>query len=372
MVSGSLEPGSVGSGAAKRPEVAFVDAVTAVFPGTVLVEPSPWRGAYWESRARQRVARERERAERRAAAEPRPAPARNLEQVTHDPHGPPDLPEVMEGGPTCLGQPGVKVTVYSDVVRVSLYRSGSGTAGVRAGGGSARDADASSGHSSEKPSDVPGGSRSGSSIARSRKLVVHRARCLQACAMWTFTKRGKFATVDELWAAWRAFSKSAVRRFGEKWRYVAVPELHADGETWHLHVLVDRFYMVETLRILWGRALGGTGRERGDQTKGNVHVKASRSRGATARRFASYVAKYVGKGFERGGSGRRLFSASAGLHPREVARGRSPVDVGLVEFADSVGRWLRERFGVERFFPRFLLRNSWECAIADCPLPRAA
>ena len=266
---------------------------------------------------------------------------------------------------------GAKVTSYPDGLRVVLFRSGQRGAAVTAAG-SVRDADSSSGTSERSISSSDAAERLSSSIARSRRLVVHRARSLNPCAMWTFTRRGKFESSADAWAVWARFARLMRLRFGAGWRYVAVPELHGDGETWHLHVLVDRFYMVETLRVLWQRALGGTGQERGDQTLGNVHVKASRTRRASARRFAAYVSKYVGKGFERSGANRRVFAASVGLRPIAATRWHCPYDIGLGEFIDSFERWLRESFGVARFWPRILVRESWECAIADCPLPAAA
>lgn len=333
----------------------------------------PWKGAFWERRdavSRERWSRGlvRERPPEAAAARE----VRNLEEVTLKPQ-PSDeiLPDVVEGAPCSIGQLGVKVTTYPDGVRVVLYRSG--PVQVSGAGGLARAAGSLGVEDSKQSKSVSADAeRSAASVARSKRLVVHRARALGVAAMWTFTKRGKFKSSDEVWAAWRAFTKIMRRRYGGAFRYVAVPELHADGETWHLHVVVDRIYMVESLRILWQRALGGTGRERGDQTKGNVNVKGSRARGSSSRRFASYIAKYVSKGFERGGANRRVFAASVGISPVVVTRWRCPHDLGLIEFTDSVGEWLRDAHGIQRFFPRLFFRDGWECAIAECPLPAVA
>lgn len=290
---------------------------------------------------------------------------RNLEEVTLEDR--PSLPDIAVGAPH-RGQLGCKVATYADgSIRAVVYRSRA-TSGKS--GSSVLNADSSESESRKGPSSSAS-ERSAASLQRSKRLVVHRARALNAQFLWTFTKRGKFESCDAVWAAWWRFARLMRKRFGKSFRYVAVPELHNDGETWHLHCLFDRFYMVESLRVMWHRALGGSGTERGDQTPGNFNAKSLRARGSARRRAAHYIAKYVGKGFERGGANRRVFSASAGLHPTHVAQWRCPVDEGIVGFTDSVGGWLREHFGLARAYPRFLFRRSWECAVIDTALPTA-
>lgn len=290
-----------------------------------------------------------------------PHGAPSLEDVTLDPHAlVAPLPDVADGA----GHPEqltCKVIVYSDGVRASVYRARQ----KRAASGFAPDAD---GSSDQQGSTLTDSERSEASIRRSRALVVHRVRCLGAYALWTFTKRGKFASADECWAAWRAFCQNFMRRFKRKCKYVVVPELHADGETWHLHAVFPERFDVVALRILWQRALGGRGNERGEHTLGNVDVKALRGRGATARGIAGYVAKYVGKGFERSSTNRRVFASSSGLHPNRTAYWRCPWDAGFVEFVDFVGRRLLLDFGVERIFPRYYFKPKFQWALIDAPI----
>lgn len=160
------------------------------------------------------------------------------------------------------------------------------------------------------------------SIQRSRRIL--RSRCLQldADVLWTFTKRGKFATQDELWQAFERFNKLMARRFRGQWRYVAVPELHSDGATWHLHVGVKGFFAVEALRVCWQRALGGRGNERGSESLGNVQAKFFKFRRGRrkAASVAAYIAKYIGKGFGPQDRGRKLVATSRGLQPDRVRR----------------------------------------------------
>jgi hypothetical protein len=288
----------------------------------------------------------------------------NLEEVTLDLQVRPD---VLASGAPGRGQLGCKLTVYEDGVRATFWRAPEWKRS-----GSVEDVEQSSGGSGGAGS-MDEKSRSAASIARSRRIVVHRARCLGVHSMWTFTKRGKFASADDVWAAWRRFGQMMRRRYREKWRYVAVPELHGDGATWHLHVLFGDFYMVETLRRLWYRALGGTGSETGEATPGSVNVKSLRSAHSTPRGAAYYVAKYVGKGFERGGSNRRVFATSLGLNPIEVTRWNNPYDDGIVEFVDTVGGWLGLLNPLARIFPRFFFRGrgGLESAVIDTAEVRA-
>lgn len=168
------------------------------------------------------------------------------------------------------------------------------------------------------------GERFLSSVKRSRRLLRERCLELNADNLLTLTKRGKFSSVDELWAAFARFNRLMSRFYGDKWRYVAVPELHADGETYHMHVATRGYFWHGIVRKIWYRALGGRGDEQGDETPGNIDFSAPRRvRGSSARkalRLAGYVAKYVGKGFAAGNRSRRLFAASRGLNPRHIER----------------------------------------------------
>lgn len=322
-------------------------------PAAECFSPSQWRGGAAERRVGGQLSGGM-RAARRRAAEPRAASgSHNLENGTYNLQSL-EIPDISRGKPR-EGQLGCKVTAYADGVRAVIYR--------------ARPA-RSSGPRERKSVDVavdPG--RSARSIARSRQLVVDRVRRLQASALWTFTKRGKFSSQDECWRAWSLFCQSAKRRFGDRWRYVAVPELHADGETWHLHVALADFFMVETLRVLWYRALGGRGDERGDETPGSVNVKAGRKRRSTARGFALYISKYIGKGFTRSALNRRVFGASVGIASADCRHWRSPYDGELVDFTEAVGRWLRDEFGIEQAFWRIEFREYGAFAMVDARRP---
>lgn len=172
---------------------------------------------------------------------------------------------------------------------------------------------------------------------RAARSLRYRCLALKPQYFWTFTKRGKFESVDEVRAAWGRFAKVLRARLKLEFRYVAVPELHGDGSTWHLHVAFDRHYDVVTMRALWQRALGGKGNERGDASLGNVHARYFTNRRKGALAAASYMAKYLAKGFAASGGGRKSYWCSEGLVPESVKHYVEPVgDCVLMRVRDIV------------------------------------
>jgi hypothetical protein len=110
-----------------------------------------------------------------------------------------------------------------------------------------------------------------------------------------------------------AFFRRLRRRLGRPLPYLWVPELHADGERYHVHFAVGRYVPRAWIEDAWGH--------------GFVHIKllgdlptGSGSLGE-ARMAARYLAKYAGKALDRG---------PAGLHRYEVAQGFGPRAVALV------------------------------------------
>lgn len=210
----------------------------------------------------------------------------------------------------------------------------------------------------DKPSAARGeNGRHLASIARSRAACIRRCLALQADHMLTLTKRGKFETLDEAWEAYWAFNKSMRRKFGGRWKFVAVPELHATGG-YHIHVALHGFWWVGLLRRLWMRALGGKGNESGDATPGNIDLKSFVRVSRGQWRVARYIAKYLGKGFSSLDSGRRAYSCSAGLHPARVTRWREPPYIGHTDAALAIQRRLTPVVGVDRWSAYFWSRDD--------------
>lgn len=172
---------------------------------------------------------------------------------------------------------------------------------------------------------------------RTGRSLRYRCLALKADHMLTFTKRGKFDSLDDLRAAWLRFYRLLKKFPNLDFRYVAVPELHGDGETWHLHVAVRGRYDVVFLRRLWYRALGGRGDERGEDTPGSLHARYFNNRRKAALSVAGYMSKYMGKSFSATGGGRRAFWASIGLVPASIHRWVEPVgDCVLLRVRDVV------------------------------------
>jgi hypothetical protein len=202
--------------------------------------------------------------------------------------------------------------------------------------------------------------RHDSSIARARCQVRHKGRCLGVDHLLTFTRRGGFSTLEDVWDAWARFDRLMLRRKlrskeGAPWEYVAVPELHTGGGpnhgTWHLHVAVRGMFEVSSLRTWWHVALGAEGQLSGSDSPGNVHIKFFRGRpGGRSRVVSAYITKYVGKGFVDALSGRKSFSTSRGIAPWSVTRYHSEMDLDirgatvrlvgeLVQSGSRVGQW---------------------------------
>lgn len=189
-----------------------------------------------------------------------------------------------------------------------------------------------------------------SAKVRARARVRHLCRCLGADHLWTFGKRGKFESLDAAWVAWKEFCRLMGVRFKSSdrgWEYVVVPELHADGVTWHLHAAVHGFWDVRVIRLLWHRALGAPGQLSGADSPGNVDVKLFRGRSAAA--TGAYISKYVGKGFGAVASGRRLFASVTGLRPLERCWVHFGVPVSDAEVRLEVVGLLRTVSGVHEW-----------------------
>jgi hypothetical protein len=183
---------------------------------------------------------------------------------------------------------------------------------------------------------------------RAKARVRHLCRCLATDHLLTFGKRGKFASLDGLWSAWKGLGRLMRAEYGERWQYVAVPELHADGVTWHLHVAVVGFWDVVVLRRLWYRALGGDGSESGECTPGNVdakYIKQRRGGPCSPRTIAGYISGYIGKGLGSVAAYRRLFAPSERIRPLEVRRFHCEWPATAGEVARMVAQWLENSLG---------------------------
>jgi hypothetical protein len=123
-----------------------------------------------------------------------------------------------------------------------------------------------------------------------------RQLCLEIRAdrLLTLTSRNLLNDYEKLIATWKRFIR-LLEAAGEKFDYIAVPELHKNGEYYHIHVAINGFSRVEILRRCWQIALGGKGDERGTNALGNVDIKSTRRKGQHKSKQAIGVAKYISK-----------------------------------------------------------------------------
>jgi hypothetical protein len=185
------------------------------------------------------------------------------------------------------------------------------------------------------------------SALRAAKKV--RQLCLEIGAdrLLTLTSRGLLADLDNAKVVWARFMR-LLDRVGAKFRYITVPEYHANGEHIHLHVALSGYVRVDTLRRCWQIALGGKGNERGPESLGNVDIKyrfrKGQSKGKRCAGIAGYLSKYIVKDFEQ----HYQFNKKRYWAPRGI---KLPEKQGeWLPSSENVGdvmRALYDRFGTE-------------------------
>lgn len=112
--------------------------------------------------------------------------------------------------------------------------------------------------------------------------------------------------------------------------YLWVPELHADGERYHVHFAVGRFVHRAWIDEAWSH--------------GFVHIKllgdlpVGSGGLEEARLAARYLAKYVGKALDDGLSGLHRYEVAQGFQPRKRRLVGARLDVVLARAAEIMGR----------------------------------
>lgn len=139
-------------------------------------------------------------------------------------------------------------------------------------------------------------------IQRDREKAAYRAArkvrqfCIEIRAdrLLTLTSRGLLKDYDELIAIWKRFMR-VVETSAEKFDYIAIPELHKNGEHYHIHAAINGFIRADLLRRCWQIALGGKGDERGEKALGNVDIKQGRRGYQEPTKRAVCIARYISK-----------------------------------------------------------------------------
>lgn len=150
--------------------------------------------------------------------------------------------------------------------------------------------------------------RDESEIKRDREKAAYRAArkvrqfCIEIRAdrLLTLTSRNLLTDYDDMIATWKRFMR-LLEQAGAKFEYIAIPELHKNGEHYHIHAAINGFVRADLLRRCWQIALGGKGDERGVEALGNVDIKQGK-RGyqdpnKRAVGIARYISKYITKSY---------------------------------------------------------------------------
>lgn len=150
---------------------------------------------------------------------------------------------------------------------------------------------------------------------RAKQTVRLRCKALGVDRLVTLTYRGAQGDLALLKRHFHTFRQSMARN-GLRLQYVAVPERHKSGGL-HVHLAVSGYLPVLTLRRCWRQAIAAQGFE------GNVDISYNRDAKGVSRteRIASYVSKYIAKGFEetRAANARAYWSSMGIDVPQAVA-----------------------------------------------------
>jgi len=137
------------------------------------------------------------------------------------------------------------------------------------------------------------------SLFRAKRRLKDSVKELAPTALLTLTSRNRLKDLDTAFVAWDALRR-LIRKVDPEFAGVVVPELHASGLHWHLHIAVRTVLNHKVLRRLWHIALCGldgvrvTKTLRGAESPGNVDLQFGGRTGDVAGR-ALRIAKYIGK-----------------------------------------------------------------------------
>ncbi|MDP2247120.1 MAG: hypothetical protein Q8J65_03240, partial [Nitrosomonadales bacterium] len=133
---------------------------------------------------------------------------------------------------------------------------------------------------------------------RAARKVRHFCIEIRADRLLTLTSRGLLTDYDTTIATWKRFMR-VMDAAEAKFEYIAIPELHSNGEHYHIHAAINGFVKADLLRRCWQIALGGKGNEKGADALGNVDIKQSKRKvqdsGKRAVGIARYISKYITK-----------------------------------------------------------------------------
>lgn len=135
---------------------------------------------------------------------------------------------------------------------------------------------------------------------RAARKVRHFSIEIRADRLLTLTSRNLLTDYDQVITTWKRFMR-ILEKADAKFDYIAVPELHANGEHYHIHAAINGFVRADLLRRCWQIALGGKGDEKGEGALGNVDVKQRKGKFTDPMKrcvgIAHYISKYITKSY---------------------------------------------------------------------------
>lgn len=178
---------------------------------------------------------------------------------------------------------------------------------------------------------------------RAARKVRELCTEIQVDRLLTLTSRNLLHDYDELVATWKRFMR-ILESAGAKFDYIAVPELHKNGEHYHIHAAINGFVRADLLRRCWQIALGGKGDERGKDALGNVDIKQSKRRSPDPFRRAVGIAKYLSKYITKSYMEHHIFNRRRYWYPRTI------------KLPESHAEWMQAQTmaeALQEMYPRF-------------------
>lgn len=161
------------------------------------------------------------------------------------------------------------------------------------------------------------------SVRRAKQSIRWLVQRMQGDHMVTLTYRDNMQDIDRLKRDFDHFRRLVKAKYPD-WSYVAVREQQQRG-AWHMHIAVKGRQDLNYLRVCWYIVLGCLGKS-GSEVLGQVNVKAPRrsewqnDKLWKPAKLASYLTKYMDKGFELLEHHSKRYWASKGTPKPEVKR----------------------------------------------------
>lgn len=206
------------------------------------------------------------------------------------------------------------------------------------------------------------------STRRAVKQVRLSSKVLGADRILTLTSRKYLYNIPTFWLVFKEFNRLMRKKYGSRWGYVCVPELHPKHEDhYHAHLAIAGNYPVDTLRFLWRTSLRTTLKAaRKDHTPGNIDIAYKKStRYARVNGVARYISKYLVKQMQGGYMHEKRYEKSRGLTPVKTVL---YADLGLTDL--EIIRKVQELSqGVLSRNPRWDVYSGFDCLLMETEPP---